>query len=385
MVNYFYKFTYLLLFLFIGMFGSVSPYQPPSWLQAGLTRATFPTHKLQLGRFPTPLHPVTIPGLEGCEAECFFKRDDLSSFDLSGNKVRKLEFLLADAISKKHDSIITVGGVQSNHCRATAVAARQVGLEPYLILRRPTGSMNEPLALTGNLLLDRMVDAKIYTVSTGTYSQVGSDNLCCELASQLKSQGKNPYVIPVGGSNGLGAFGYIECIREILDQGIEFDHIIFACGSGGTAAGLVIGAKLANLKARIHAIGVCDSPEYFYNHIEEVAVHHGVDFDRLGPVRGWCNIYAGEGIGYARSTEDELKYLIEVGKQTGVVLDPVYSGKALYHFVNHVVRNKKDLVRPGEKILFIHTGGTLGLYDKETQILPLLPSDQVQKLEFTTH
>lgn len=368
------------------MFGSVTPYHPPTWLQGGLAKGVIPSKRVLLGRFPTPLHHVQLPGLfDDFGAECYIKRDDLSSFDLSGNKVRKLEFLLADALEKKHDSVITVGGVQSNHCRATAVAARQLGLEPYLILRRPTATMNDPLTLTGNLLLDRMVDAKIYTVSTGTYAQVGSENLCAELADQLVAKGKNPYVIPVGGSNSLGALGYTECIREIIEHGIDFDHIVFACGSGGTAAGLVIGAKLSNLKAQIHAVGVCDSPDYFYNHIEEMAKEQGVEFDRLGPVRSWCNIYAGQGIGYARSTDDELQYLIDVGKKTGIVLDPVYSGKALYHFVKHVLREQKDLIQPGQKILFIHTGGTLGLYDKEAQILPLLPENQVQKLELTTH
>lgn len=367
------------------MFGSITPYHPPSWLNGGVAKSVVPTQKILLGRFPTPLHRVCLPGLEDFQADCYIKRDDLSSFDLSGNKVRKLEFLLADALSKKHDSIITVGGVQSNHCRATAVAARQVGLEPYLILRKPNSSVNDPLSLTGNLLLDRMVDAKIYTVSTTAYMQVGSHNLCEELASQLIAQGKNPYIIPVGGSNSLGAFGYFECIREIMEDGIDFDHIVFACGSGGTAAGLVIGAKLANMKAHIHAIGVCDSPDYFYNHIEEMAKENGVDLENLGSVRNWCDIYAGQGIGYARSTEDELQYLIDVGKQTGIVLDPVYSGKALYHFVKHVLRDKKDLIQPGQKVLFIHTGGTLGLYDKEDQLLPLLPVGQVQKLELGTH
>lgn len=126
-----------------------------------------------------------------------------SSFDLSGNKVRKLEFLLADALEKGHDCVITIGGIQSNHARATAVAARQLGLQPYLILRRPTGSTDQPISLTGNLLLDRMVDAKIRTVTTGTYMRIGSQKLGEQLVEELRAEGRNPYLVPVGGSNSL--------------------------------------------------------------------------------------------------------------------------------------------------------------------------------------
>jgi 1-aminocyclopropane-1-carboxylate deaminase/D-cysteine desulfhydrase-like pyridoxal-dependent ACC family enzyme len=175
--------------------------------------------------------------------------------------------------------------------------------------------------------------------------------------------------------------GYIDCVEEIISHGIDFDHVVFACGSGGTVAGLAIGMRLAGLKARLHAVGVCDSPDYFYNHIEEVATALNIDTEKFGSVRTWCHLYQGQGIGYARSTTEELQYVIEVGRKTGVVLDPVYSGKALYHFVNKVLKDDPSIVKPGDKVLFIHTGGSLGLYDKEEQLLPLLPADQVQRLD----
>jgi D-cysteine desulfhydrase len=380
-------------------------YQPPSWLSNSQTGSSvlprsIPTYKISLGRFPTPIDTIEIPGLEDSGLSSFVKRDDLTSFDLSGNKVRKLEFLLADALQKKADCVITVGGIQSNHCRATAVATRQLGLQPHLILRKAAGQKNddgEELGLTGNLLFNRLVGSEIHTVSASTYAQLGSDNLAEMLSEQLKEQGKHPYVIPVGGSNALGVFGYIDCVREIMEQcapsstsvpsnPTHYDHILIATGSGGTVAGMAIALKLSGLSSstKLHAIAVCDSPDYFYNHIEEVAVELGLDLNKLGPVRSWCNIYPGFGIGYAKSTEEELKYLIEFSEKTGILLDPVYSGKAVYYFVKDIVKNNPDIFLKGQKLLFIHTGGVLGFYDKESQLLPLLaPKGQVNKLKIT--
>jgi D-cysteine desulfhydrase len=377
-------------------FGSQYAFLAPVWLNqpGGVQVDKIPSRKISLGRFPTPLQKVqsiSFPGFEPFEElELWVKRDDLTSFDLSGNKVRKLEFLLADALEKGHDSVITIGGVQSNHARATAVAARQIGLEPHLILRQGSGvKADAPLDLTGNLLFNRMVDAKIHTVTLSTYAQHGSEALGEKLAAQLKEEGKNPYIIPVGGSNALGAFGYIDCVREILDHNMHFDHIVFACGSGGTVAGLAIGMKLAGMtdKTTLHAVGVCDSPDYFYNHIEEVATELGIDTSEEGhgSVRSWVKIYAGQGIGYAKSTEEELAYLFAVSQQTGIIVDPVYSGKALYHFVNRVMKENPADFPVKSKILFIHTGGVLGLYDKESQLLPLLPPTQVTPLKLYDH
>jgi D-cysteine desulfhydrase family pyridoxal phosphate-dependent enzyme len=343
-----------------------------------------PSSKVSLGCFPTPVQPVTLSEVTDRGIEFWLKRDDLSSFDLSGNKVRKLEFLLADAIEKKCDSVITIGGLQSNHARATAVAARQLGLQPFLILRTSLASTESTeLGIVGNLLLDRIVDAKIFTVSAGTYARIGSNALCKQLEEKLIAEGHRPYVIPVGGSNTLGAMGYMECVREVLEfscaqQQPPFDHIVTACGSGGTLAGLAIGLKLSGSKALLHAVSVCDSPQYFYNHLEEVANALGLDRAIYGPITSWCSIYDGQGIGYARSTDEELSYLIQFASGTGVTMDPVYSGKALFYFMKRLLPS--DIFKPGQRVLFIHTGGTLGLYDKANQLLPLLPQGQVEKL-----
>jgi D-cysteine desulfhydrase len=371
-------------------FGSTVPYPVPSWLTASvISRDLIPSTKIHLGNFPTPVHPLNLPGTEELGIQFFVKRDDLTSFDLSGNKVRKLEFLLAEAKNSpnNYDSVITVGGLQSNHARATAVESRQVGLDPYLILRKTVNSdgSDDDIGLTGNLLFNRLVGADIRLITPSAYAQVGSDRVCAQLAEELRDEGRNPYVIPLGGSNPLGSFGYMECVEEIRAAGIEFDHIVFGCGSGGTAAGLALGVKLAGLKTQVHAVGVCDSPEYFYEHIRETADALGLTAEKLGgPVEDLLKIHHGEGRGYARSTPEELAYIISVAQSTGVIFDPVYSGKGLYHFVNKVLpEDAASATRtflPGQKVLYIHTGGTVGMYDKESEVVPLLPAGKVSRM-----
>jgi len=386
---------------------SRATYIAPSWISSYIPESKIPHHRIHLGQLPTPLHPLKLHGIINSavidndnnntplslmnQYECWMKRDDMSSFDLTGNKIRKLEFLLADAIEKGHESVITIGGLQSNHARATAVAAAQLGLKAHLILRTPLTSIEE-IDLTGNLLFNRLTNASIYTVSPGTYAQFGSISLTNQLAQQLvdASLGE-PYIIPVGGSNELGLYGYIDCVSEILSSGISFDHVVFACGSGGTAMGLSLGFRLAQLHQpslkvpKVHAVNVCDRPEYFYHHMEEISAKLGLDLAIIGHPREWLNIYPGVGVGYAKSTEEELKFIYEFGSRTGVVLDPVYGGKALYYFVTNVLHpvgiNFNSDIKKRSKILFIHTGGTFGLYEKQRQLLPLLDPHQVTKMK----
>ena len=266
-------------------------------------------------------------------------------------------------------------------------------MKAHLILRTPLST--EEVDLTGNLLFNRLTDASIYTVSPGTYAQLGSVSLTTQLAQQLvdASLGE-PYVIPVGGSNALGLFGYLDCVQEILASGQEFDHIVFACGSGGTAMGVSLGFRLAQLHQpalkvpKVHAINVCDRPEYFYHHMEEISANLGLDLTQVGDPREWLNIYPGVGVGYARSTDEELAFICNFGRHTGIVLDPVYGGKALYYFLTNVL-NPKGInfnaeITTGSKVLFIHTGGSFGLYEKQSQLLPLLGS-QVKKMKINNH
>jgi D-cysteine desulfhydrase family pyridoxal phosphate-dependent enzyme len=312
----------------------------------------------------------------------YIKRDDSTGgLELGGNKVRKLEFLLADALSLGADSVITIGGEQSNHCRATAAAARMVGLEPHLILRSKAAD-NGDLGMVGNLLVNRLMQSKIYTCTPGEYGRIGSTALVHRLAYYLESQqGKKTYSIPVGGSNAVGTWGYIEGVDELLKQWqasfdggntASLDAIVMACGSGGTTAGIAVGVALAFAGQQprlptVHAVGVCDSPEYFYEYIEDILTQMGFvpppefastqDF-----LRNRLVVHNGKGLGYAVNTPEELDFIQSFAVATGIVLDPVYSGKAMYNFVRHLKENSSSFER--SNILFWHTGGGLGLYDK---------------------
>ncbi|EEF34687.1 bifunctional D-cysteine desulfhydrase/1-aminocyclopropane-1-carboxylate deaminase, mitochondrial [Ricinus communis] len=349
-------------------FLSKKAYNPPSW---ATHLNPIPTHQFSLGHFPTPIHRWNLPNLPN-GTEVWLKRDDLSGMELSGNKVRKLEFLMADAVAKGADCVITIGGIQSNHCRATAVAAKYLNLDSYLILRTSKALVDQDPGLTGNLLVERLVGANIQLISKEEYSQLGSVTLTKVLEEKLLKQGRKPYVIPVGGSNLIGTWGYVEAIKEIEQQcqascgKLKFDDIVVACGSGGTIAGLSLGSWLGTLKAKVHAFSVCDDPDYFYNFVQGLidGLEAGVNTHDI------VNIQNAKGIGYAMNTSDELQFVKEVATATGVVLDPVYSGKAAYAMMKDMAENPKKW--EGRKILFVHTGGLLGLYDKVDQMSSLV-------------
>ncbi|KAJ4823447.1 hypothetical protein Tsubulata_051085, partial [Turnera subulata] len=208
------------------------PYSPPLWA-TGL--GPVPSHTVSLGHLPTPIHRWNLPNLPR-NTEVYLKRDDLSGMQLSGNKVRKLEFLMADALAQGADCVVTVGGIQSNHCRATAVAAKYLNLDCYLILRTSKVLADQDPGLTGNLLVERLVGAHVQLISKEEYGQIGSVALANALKEKLIKEGRKPYVIPVGGSNSLGTWGYIEAVREIEQQveasggRLKFDDIVVACG-----------------------------------------------------------------------------------------------------------------------------------------------------------
>ncbi|XP_057842187.1 putative D-cysteine desulfhydrase 1, mitochondrial isoform X4 [Cryptomeria japonica] len=333
-------------------------------------------------QLPTPIHRWNLPDLP-TNTEVWIKREDLSGMQLSGNKVRKLEFLMADAKAKGADCIITIGGIQSNHCRATAVAARYLNLDCYLILRTTRAEVDENPGLIGNLLVERMVGANIELISMEEHAQIGSVTPCTLLKERLEKDGRKPYVIPVGGSNSLGTWGYIEAVREIEQQlqegkvdGIDkFDDIVVACGSGGTTAGLSLGSHLSSLKAKVHAFSVCDDPDNFYDYTQGLlnGLHAGLNSHDL------ISIVNAEGIGYAMSKVEELKCVCQIAEATGVVLDPVYSGKAAFQMLRDMVENPSKW--EGRKVLFIHSGGLLGMYDKMQQLQPLIGKWQRFKVD----
>eukprot|EP00527_Entomoneis_sp_CCMP2396_P007761 CAMPEP_0198144928 /NCGR_PEP_ID=MMETSP1443-20131203/19633_1 /TAXON_ID=186043 /ORGANISM="Entomoneis sp., Strain CCMP2396" /LENGTH=420 /DNA_ID=CAMNT_0043808423 /DNA_START=122 /DNA_END=1384 /DNA_ORIENTATION=- len=377
------------------------PYDPPEWARKSLL-AIPKDGKLVIANLPTPLyqlypsrstkqgHLITaaFPVLGNLDMKLFVKRDDSTGgVELGGNKIRKLEFLLAEALALDCDCVLTIGGEQSNHCRATAAASRMLGMEPHLILRTKKADSttttsvknggNDNLSdLVGNVLIDRMVGSHIYTCTPGEYGRIGSQQIVERLAKHLTSLGKKPYQIPVGGSNGLGSWGYIHGVEELVQQwkmaGDQFlDHIVFACGSGGTAAGIALGIALAFAQdpekiPTVHAIGVCDDPDYFYSFVAQIANEMGlvVESDETAEafVRRHLVVHQGKGLGYAVSTQEELDFVMNFAQGTGIVLDPVYSGKALYQFANVVAENPNDF--RGKNVMFWHTGGALGLFEK---------------------
>ncbi|XP_051123181.1 putative D-cysteine desulfhydrase 1, mitochondrial [Andrographis paniculata] len=344
------------------------PYMPPSW---ATNLHPLPSHVFSLGHFPTPIHKWNLPNLLP-DTEVYIKRDDLSGMQLSGNKVRKLEFLLADAVAQGADCVVTIGGIQSNHCRATAVAAKYLNLDCYLILRTSKVLVDKDPGLTGNLLVERLVGAHIDIVSKEEYAKVGSVALTNILKEKLLSEGRKPYVIPVGGSNSLGTWGYIEAIREIKEQHkegageVSFDDIVVACGSGGTIAGLSVGSWLSDLGSKVHAYCVCDDPDYFYEFTQNLldGLQANVDSHNIVEIKN------AKGLGYAMNTAEELAFVRDIAEATGVILDPVYSGKAAYGMMRDMGENPGKW--RGRKVLFIHTGGLLGLYDKVEQMSSLV-------------
>ena len=249
------------------------PYTPPAWASP-LTNV--PKKRLKLAHLPTPIQLIganrstrqqknsstILSRLKELNIKLYIKRDDATGgVELGGNKLRKLEFLLADALETGCDSVVTIGGEQSNHCRATAAAARMVGLSPNLILRtRRADKIHEKtdeLGFEGNILFDRMMGSTIYTCTPGEYGRVGSNKLVQHVCDYIATKdGGKPYAIPVGGSNGVGSWGYINAVDELMNQmesmkqdntssDFNLDHVVFATGSGGTAAGISLGLSMA--------------------------------------------------------------------------------------------------------------------------------------------
>mmetsp|Transcript_10269 Transcript_10269/g.62922 ORF Transcript_10269/g.62922 Transcript_10269/m.62922 type:complete len:460 (-) Transcript_10269:734-2113(-) len=350
--------------------GLCVPYQPPTWTEQLHSQ---PTKRCKLGLLPTPIQKWNIPDLPK-GTELWIKRDDLTGMQLSGNKVRKLEFLLADAMDKGCDCVVTIGGIQSNHCRATTVAARYMGMESHLILRNNKVAAEQDPGLVGNLLVERLLGAHIHQVTKQEYQQHGSEALLQHLTRELLAKGKKPYPIVVGGSDSLGTWGYIQMIQELEEQMLKgegptvLNDIVMACGSGGTTAGIALGVHLSGLHAKVHAYGVCDSPTYFYNYIN--GLYNGLGLSKKIDAKNLLSVIDAKGGGYAISRTEELDCVLKVAQNTGIILDPVYTGKALGGLL-HDMRAQPELWE-GRKVLFVHTGGLLGMYDKEVQLQPLL-------------
>ncbi|MBI3203647.1 MAG: D-cysteine desulfhydrase family protein [Myxococcales bacterium] len=312
--------------------------------------------KLALAHLPTPLwRSDALDALIGTQV--WVKRDDMTGGAEAGNKLRKLEYLMAEALAERASVVLTCGGLQSNHARATAIVAARLGLASCLFLRTATPSL--PPAPSGNVLLDRLVGAEIRLISPDDYRSRGA--VMARAAAELASRGARPYVIPEGGSNALGSLGYVDAMREVrqqLDLGLgggpePFDSVVFACGSGGTAAGIALGASEWEVAAEAHAMAVCDDATYF----ERVVGRIVVDAQRLAPEldrRAKLTVVDRfKGPAYAVASDEQRRFIVEVARRTGLLVDPVYTGKALFGL--------SKLEPKPRRVLFIHTGGLPGL------------------------
>ena len=330
--------------------------------------------RIQLANTPTRGHWLRFG--ERLGARVWMKRDDQTGSELSGNKVRKLEYLMAEALSQNATHVITCGGEQSNHARATALAAAQLGMKSILILR--TDDPASPPATTGNILLDRLVGAELRWISRPAWRD--RTRLLAEEAERVRERGGRPYVIPEGGSNALGSWGYLRAAAELARdlEGIAApDHpvtVVYACGSGGTAAGLVLGAKLlgfASRGIRVAGVNVCDDRAYFLEAIGRICAEAEARW-QLGAhvTAGDIDIIDGHvGLGYAKSRPEELATIREVCRADGVVLDPVYTGKAFHGVVTELARDPR---RFGAAVAFLHTGGIYGLFASPETISQVL-------------
>ncbi|HPR96452.1 MAG TPA: D-cysteine desulfhydrase family protein [Thermotogota bacterium] len=305
---------------------------------------------LSIANLPTPIQKLEadVPNLE-----ISVKRDDLTEFVGSGNKIRKLEYLLYDAKERGAETVCTCGGIQSNHCRATAFAARRLGMKPVLFLRGV-----EPEKGEGNLFLDNLLEAEIHWITPEQYKE--RDNLMNAL-KLTQAEPEKFYVIPEGGSNAIGSLGYLRCVEEMIQQTNlnDFDAIFCPVGSGGTYAGLLAGLDHFNITCDLIGINVTLTPaEDFKSHVREILkeyeneefIPEKIPDEAIRIIDG----YTGEA--YAVPTENGLSWIKSLMLKTGLLLDPVYTAKA---FDGMIQESKKEGYK---KVLFLHSGGGFGTF-----------------------
>lgn len=313
--------------------------------------------RLTLGAMPTPIQKLeNISRVLGTNV--YIKRDDMTGLALGGNKVRKLEYLLADAKAKGAEFVFTTGGAQSNHAMLTAACCRKLGMTPILILKRRGVTNRE-----GNLLLEYLMDTDVRFMDTDSY-----DDIYAEMDRIGKALGKPYYKIPCGGSNALGSLGYVACAREIEEQshklGLHFDHLITAEGSGGTHAGLALGQRIFLPDTKVTGVMVDDSP---FDQITPAIMRESarlLAYDR--PILNEDVYHVNMcGPGYAIPSEEGNKAIRLMAKNEGLILDPVYTGKA---FAGLIQMADKGTFRKNDNVLFLHSGGAGGLFAIDVEL-----------------
>jgi L-cysteate sulfo-lyase len=292
----------------------------------------------------------------------WIKRDDCTGLSSGGNKTRKLEFLMADAVERGADTIITQGATQSNHARQTCAIAAKLGMESHILLEDRTGYDTEAYTRNGNVLLDELHGATISIRPADSDMNAEME----QLAHLLRDDGKKPYVIPGGGSNEIGALGYVNAAFELTHQANErslrIDHLVHATGSAGTQAGLVVGMEAMNSGIPVYGIGVRapkqKQEENVYGLAQRTLDFMGLNPDLVARDKVVANSdYVGDG--YGLPTESMIEAVKMLASYEGILLDPVYSGKGFAGLIDLI---RKGHFKQGENVVFLHTGGSVSLF-----------------------
>lgn len=318
-----------------------------------------PPARIPLANLPTPLQPLDRLSSHLNGPRLWIKRDDLTGTSLTGNKVRKLEFVVQRALEQGADTLITCGGLQSNHCRATAIVAAQLGLACHLVLR----GEYQPVA-DGNALLAELVGAQTSFMSSAEYA-AGLTHRLSQLEAWYGSQGRKAYVIPTGASDGVGLWGYYSAAEELLNDfsanNIRPSLVCCATGSGGTHAGLALGFSHLQPDISVRGYAVCDNRTYFENKsADDIRQWYELHFPKEAPTIPSLDIndnYIGAGYGIADTRVYAAIKLL--ARTEGIILDPVYTGKAFAALLDQL--EKKEFESASD-IVFIHTGGIFGLF-----------------------
>lgn len=308
--------------------------------------------RLRFAHLPTPIEELPRLSSTLGGPRLLVKRDDQTGLALGGNKTRKLEFLVAEAQEQGARTLISAGAIQSNHCRQTAAAAARFGFECILVL---TGEM--PARPSGNLTLDHLLGARIVNVA----DRKDRDRILQETFDRAAAEGKKPYLVPYGGSSPTGALGYAFAVEEVMQQGVEADWFVFGTSSGGTHAGLILGQRLFGYKGRILGISIDESVEWLQENVSALATKAG---EKLGERIGFAPADVAANADYCRAgygvlTEAEREAVRLFARTEGLLLDPVYTGRAAAGLIDLI---RKEFFKKDETVLFWNTGGQTALF-----------------------
>lgn len=321
--------------------------------------ARFP--RVRLGHLPTPLEAMpNLTKLLG-GPKLYIKRDDCTGLSSGGNKTRKLEFLMADALQKGADTVITQGAIQSNHARQTAAAAAKLGMKCRILLENRTGSSSLDYCGSGNVLLDHIHGSPTQSFPGGTDMNAAMETV----AEDVRSHGGKPYIIVGGGSNAIGALGYVNCALELVaqanDMSLHINHLVHATGSAGTQAGLVAGLEGLRGHIPVLGIGVRAPRPLQEENVYKLACATADLMGMSGAVARESVVANTDyvGPGYGKPTDAMIEAINILARTEGILLDPVYSGKGMAGLIDLI---RKGHFKPTENVVFLHTGGSVGLF-----------------------